>query len=112
MNIAAAAAMALLGSAAALFLPAGNGNEKNVTEKAVEGSAIPSPVSSKYLPASFNRNLSDTRDEGVIWQGDKVPHRVLRFTYTDRFTLENDKGETVEVEQPRDEIVIIPEKID
>jgi len=112
-NVAAAAAVALLGSIAALMVPNnGGGNDNSISGGNAEGTAIISPVSSNFAPASYNRNLSDTRDEGVIWRGNNVPHRVLRFTYMDRVTLKNDNGETVQVEHPQDEYVIIPEKID
>ena len=112
-NIAAAAAVALLGSLAAFMVPhTGGVSENTVLNKSPDGSAISSPVSSSFAPASYNRNLSDTRDEGVIWRHNNVPHRVMRFTYMDRVTLKNDKGETVEVDRPRHEYVIIPEKID
>ncbi|MFK7850979.1 MAG: hypothetical protein AB8D78_08380 [Akkermansiaceae bacterium] len=111
-NYAAAAAVALLGGMAALMIPTGTQGGKNITERSSEGSAIPSPVATKFVPASFNRNLSDTQDEGVIWRGKNIPHRVLRLTYTDRFTLEDKEGSVVEVEQPSDEFVIIPEKMD
>lgn len=115
-NIAAAAAVALLGSIAALMLPHDAGNSgnsvSNQNNQNVGASFVSSPVTSSYAPAGFNRNLRDTQDEGVIWRGNNSPHRVYRFTYMDRVTLKNEKGETVQVERPSDEYVIIPEKID
>lgn len=115
-NVAAAAAVALLGAIAALMLPAGSGSDDGSVSNRDTGKAgapmMGSAATSNYAPATFNRNLSDTTDEGVIWRGNNRPHRVLRFTYMDRVTLKNENGETVQVEQPRDEYVIIPEKID
>lgn len=112
-NIAAAAAVALLGSLAAFMVP----NNDSSSDGALSGKDFTSApaissVDNNYFPATYNRNLRDTRDEGVIWQPNNVPHRVLRFTYMDRVTLKNEKGETMQVEHPRDEYVIIPEKID
>lgn len=113
-NLAAAAAVALLGSLAAWITPNQSSNPVAKTpERTIEQpSAIPSPASNSFAPAAFNRNLSDTRDEGVIWNQFNRPHRVLRFTYMDRVTLKNEKGESIQVERPREELVIIPEKID
>jgi hypothetical protein len=63
-------------------------------------------------PAGFQRNLSETRDEGVVWRGKNQPHRVLRLTYMDKVTVMDADGNPVIKEQPRVEYVIIPEKID
>lgn len=112
-NLAAAAAVALLGSITALMLPGGN----NPGDETAFGSRERAPLvdvnpQSNVAPVGFNRNLSSTKDEGVIWQGNNRPHRVLRLTYVDRFTITNEKGETVQVEQPRDEFIVVPEKVD
>ena len=113
-NIAAASAVALLGSLAAFITP--TPKDETVSSKPDRPIQQPSqPIAtgpSSFAPASFNRNLSDTRDEGVIWNPSNHPHRVLRFTYMERVTLKNEKGELIQVEQPREEYVIIPEKID
>lgn len=110
-NIAAAAAVALLGALAAFMVPGESGSE---TVEAGNPNLRPAaPIAnSHFAPASYGRNLSETRDEGVIWSGKNQPHRVLRLTYTDKVTMKNDKGETIQVERPRHEYVLIPEKID
>ncbi|MFD2256648.1 hypothetical protein ACFSSA_08170 [Luteolibacter algae] len=119
-NIAAAAAVAILGSIAALMTPGREDHAGQIVRQETIAPVAPdlmvqapqaSPVSN-FSPASFNRNLSNTQDEGVIWQNNNQPHRVLRFTYTDQVTMTNENGEQVQVEQPRVEYVIIPEKID
>jgi len=113
-NVAAAAAVALLGSFAALMVPAETGKE--LSAQAGDGRESPSapiiPVPSLVAPAGFNRNISETRDEGVIWRGKNQPHRVLRLTYTDQVTAKDAAGNPVVKAQPRVEYVIIPEKID
>jgi hypothetical protein len=117
-NLAAAAAVALLGSLAAWITPnqestsVNNTPERRIESPVINSPVINSPTPNSFAPAAFNRNLSDSRDEGVIWNQANRPHRVLRFTYMDRVTLKNDKGETIQVQQPREEYVIIPEKID
>lgn len=112
-NLAAAAAVALLGSLSALLIPT---QDLQISgQQAPDQRVAPvtdSAVSKAYAPAGFNRNLRDTHDEGVIWNGANRPHRVLRFTYTDRMTLKNDQGETMQVERPREEYILIPEKLD
>ena len=115
-HLPAAAAVALLGTLAAFMVPSGNAPANGTAgvspaEQPTFPTASPSALSN-YAPASFGRNLSDTRDEGVIWENNIQPHRVMRFTYMDKVTLKNDKGESIEVEQPKFEYVVIPEKID
>lgn len=113
-NLAAAAAVALLGSLAAWITP--NQTQEtvaNTPERFVQQpSVITTPAPSSFAPAGFNPNLSDAHDEGVMWNKSNLPHRVLRFTYMDRVTMKNEKGELIQVDRPRHEYVIIPEKID
>lgn len=113
-NLAAAAAVALLGSLAAWITP--NQDKQTVVylpeRAAQQPSAITPTAPSPFAPAGFNRNLSDTHDEGVIWNPSNRPHRVMRFTYMENVTLKNENGELIQVERPRVEYVIIPEKID
>jgi hypothetical protein len=113
-NIAAAAAVALLGSLAAWITPNPNNEIVNHTPDRIteQPSRITSPTPNSSAPASFNPSLSSSRDEGVIWNQAQQPHRVMRFTYIDIITLKNAKGELIRVERPREEYVIIPEKID
>lgn len=113
-NVAAAAAVALLGSLAAFMVPA----ETQKSQSAVTGDmpeSFPAPITtmpSLVAPASFNRNPSETRDEGVIWRGKNQPHRVLRMTYKEKVIVMDPAGNPVSVDRPRFEYVIIPEKID
>lgn len=117
---AAAAAIGLVGAAAALLAPIG-GESPSVADTAPttsESSGAPAPVgdsgvmdSSAFIPAGHQRGLSDARNEGIVWR-DNAPHRVLRIVYKDTITLQNEAGETVEVEQPRVEYILVPEKVD
>ena len=114
---AAAAAIALVGAAAALLVPFGGENPQvaDTAPSAAPASTAAAPAStmdaSAFVPASHQRGLSDARDEGVIWK-DNAPHRVLRIVYMDTITLRNDAGEIVEVEQPRVEYILVPKKVD
>jgi hypothetical protein len=112
-HVAAAAAVALLGSLAAWMTPNQPEDKTgSASNQTFRSPMPPAAASNSFAPASFNRNLSDTRDEGVIWNQSNRPHRVMRFIYMDRVTLKNEKGESIQVEQPREEYVIIPEKVD
>ncbi|MFM2199482.1 MAG: hypothetical protein RLZZ505_2914 [Verrucomicrobiota bacterium] len=114
LNIAAAAGVALLGSLAALLVPAKTHSaQKTATVEPVPSYSAPiGPSPSAIAPASFDRELSGTRDEGVIWRGKNEPHRVLRLTYMDQATVTGADGKPRTTMRPRVEYVIIPEKID
>jgi hypothetical protein len=113
-NLAAAAAVALLGSLAAWITPNQTNNTvANTPERIIQQpSAIPPTAPSSFAPAGFIKNPSNSRDEAVIENSSNRPHRVMPFTYMERVTLKNAKGELIQVERPRVEYIIIPEKID
>lgn len=105
----AAAAVAIAGGLSALMLPQGQQGQSQTASAHHSGS----PASgSRFVPAGFARGLADASDEGVIWQKDKRPHRVLRVVYKDRVTLKDQNGKTYQVEQPRVEYIIVPAKND
>jgi len=118
---AAAAAVALLGAAAALFMP-GKSPQQTVAAPishppivAPFSTAPASPAtqsSQNYVPATFNTGLSQAKDEGVLWQSTDQPRRVVKVVYWDRVTLVNPEGKKIECEQPRVEYILVPEKID
>ena len=111
---AAAAAIALAGAAAALLAPMGGERSANTAAADAQAPApatIPAAAAREFVPAGYDRGLSDARDEGVVWK-DNAAHRVLRIVYTDTITLRNEAGEIVEVEQPRVEYIVVPKKID
>ena len=108
-NIAAAAAVALLGATAAFMVPQGARTETAESTPPPSGTVD----SANFAPAVFGRNnLSETRDEGVIWRGKNQPYRVKRLTYMENVTTKNADGETIQVLRPRHEYIVIPEKID
>lgn len=107
-NIAAAAAVALLGSIAAFMVPHHTGGtsitvSKNPTD-ALEEVNVP------YVPPTMNNNLStasfDTllNDEVATWSYPMQPQRILRPTFFD----ENEIGENAISKQPRLQYGIIP----
>ena len=104
-----AAAVALTGAVPALLMPAHHpaGNPTAAAPPA-NHTARPAPESGVLVPAGFNRGLSEARDEGVIWQANDQPQRVLKFVYMESVTLKDATGHTYQVEQPRVEYILIP----
>ena len=116
----AAAAVALLGASAALFVPRANHDEPAVSRPAVSSplasrpsiSATRSAPAGNFVPAAFDRGVDETRDEGLYWESNTTPHRVVKVVYKDRLLLKNENGETIEVVQPRTQYILVPEKAD
>lgn len=110
---AAAAAVALIGAATALFMPAPSSPKSPpiVSNNRIAPPAV-SNSNQNFVPASFNRGLSEVHDEGVVWKSNSEPHRVVRVVYNDHVTLKDASGRTVEVEQPRVEYMLVPDKTD
>jgi hypothetical protein len=116
--LAAAAAVALLGAAAALFIP-GKHSPRSAAAPAAPSPQAPafaaaptSPASRNFVPAAFNTGLSQASDEGVLWQSKNQPTRVVKVVYWDRVTLVNPEGKKIEYEKPRVEYILVPEEID
>jgi len=110
---AAAAAMALIGAASALLIPAGKAPEKIVSQSAPVSPVSPQvsrTANSNFVPASFNRGVSEVHDEGVVWKSNSEPHSLVRVTYKDKITLKDKEGRTFQVEQPRVEYMLVPAK--
>ena len=105
----AAAAVALLGAATALLVPPGATGTKS--GGGVTSTSPPRPLVGAFVPASYGNHVQTASDEGVVWQENR-PHRVVRVVYNERASFINSDGKRVEVEQPRVEYILVPEKID
>ncbi len=111
--MAAAAAVALLGGLTALMMPAGK------TTSTGPGRVASAPVTSNndrvapasFSPSGYGRDVQDAKDEGVVWKNGR-PYRVMRATYMEKASFTNAEGKKVEIEQPREELILVPEKID
>lgn len=107
-NIAAAAAVALLGSVAAFMVPQHSGNTPLTVSK--NPSDALEEVSVPYVPPTMNNNLStvsfDTllNDEVATWSYPIQPQRSMRPTFFD----ENEVEGSAVTEQPRLQYGIIP----
>jgi hypothetical protein len=109
---AAAAAVALIGAITALRVPINHHPDKLASTPPESRTTSPAPVAPELVPAGITRGLSEARDEGVIWQSNDQPHRVLKIIYMDRVTLKDAAGHTYQVDQPRVEYILVPAKTD
>lgn len=100
---AAAAAVALLGSVAALMAP---DHPAPVADKETE--VVPS-VTSHFVPAGTRAGVREVSDQGVVKSGGQQSFRRLRVVYMEHVTLVNERGEKIVVEQPRVEYLLVPE---
>lgn len=108
----AAAAVALVGAAAALLIPM-EGPARNFANHAAPPSGPGAGVASgNLIPAGFNRGVSNIHDEGVVWKSNSQPHNLMRVEYVDRITLKDNDGREYQVEQPRTRYMLVPAKTD
>jgi hypothetical protein len=108
----AAAAVALIGAASALLVPSADRPSSVARQSTPSSSSVAATPAGNFIPAGFNRGLSEVRDEGIVWKANKQPHNVVRVVYKDKITLKDANGRTVEVEQPRVEYMLVPAKTD
>ncbi len=108
----AAAACATIGGLAALFIP-------NQPERAQNIAAVlpvqdyPKNVrSGNIATTSFGSELEVAEDQGVIWTKDRQPMRVLRIEFQDRVLVRDEHGVERMLNLPREEVILIPEKLD
>jgi hypothetical protein len=107
----AAAAVGLFGALAGWLIPTGNPS-KTMADSRPSAPAIRPATTNQLVPASFNRGLSEASDEGVVWQSNQQPHRVLKVVYQERVTLKDAAGRTYQIDQPRVEYILVPAKTD
>ena len=109
---AAAAAVALIGGLTALLIPSPKSSE-NIARQLPTSASPPTQTSSgNFVSASFNRGISEVRNEGILWKSDKQPHNVIQMVYKDIITLKDKNGRTFQVEQPRVEYILLPANTD
>lgn len=99
----AVAAVAVLGAVIAWVMP--DSHDRTATSG---GGTIPA---ASFTPDIARSGVGDVRDEGVVWTGGQ-PLRKVRVIYRDRVILRNARGELMEVEMPRTEVVLVPERVD
>ena len=102
---AAAAAIALLGSVAALLAP-----DRAAAPAVATGNLAPAPPAKfdKFVPAGLRTGVSEVADEGVMRANDHDAYRRVRVVYLEHVILVNERGERIVVEQPRVEYLLVP----
>lgn len=103
---AAAAAVAILGSLTALMIPstppapstALDSTELPTTPR-IASPVLPSPPS-KFVSATYSRQLGGTRDEGVFWPDTYQPHRIPNVDYTDHYSGTLEQGKPFSFKHP------------
>ncbi len=109
---ASAAAIALIGAASALLIPAGKSPEPQARQSAPVSQPATRAAGGNLVPASFDRGVSEVRDEGIVWETSTQPKSVVRVIYRDKVTLKDEIGRTFQVEQPRVEYLLVPARTD
>ena len=62
-----------------------------------------------FQPILAQNNLKERVDEGIVFLGDGLTARKYRYEFIDRVVWKNpSNGALVEMEVPRDEVVLIP----
>lgn len=107
----AAAAVAVAGAFTAMMVdpaaPAGSGGGLAAGKQ-----TAPAGAPKGFVPASVGSGVEEARDEGVMWTPDGEAMRMVKVIYMDKVKFLNERGEVIEVEQPRVEYLMVPEKID
>jgi hypothetical protein len=105
---ATAAAVALTGVLTAFLVPVKPVETASNTSNRDRSRIAASPAAGELVPAGFNSGLSEAVDQGVVWQADQQPHRVLKVVYKDVVTLKDTNGGTYQLERPRVEYFLVP----
>ncbi|MBK1853920.1 hypothetical protein JO972_03035 [Verrucomicrobiaceae bacterium 5K15] len=129
---AAAAAVALLGAAAALVMPHMNQPAANavIADAGSAADLAPTPKASPVIdsgnlhsvdvstapreawvePGSLSHDITNTIDAGVMITRDNVPHRSIRIEYVDRVKLIDEDGREIQIDRPGVQYMLIPVK--
>ncbi|MBU6327493.1 MAG: hypothetical protein KGQ89_07690 [Verrucomicrobia bacterium] len=109
----ATAAVAAIGGLAAFLIPV-NQTVQPVVSSSGSGELPPLPaktMSPGIVTTSYGSGIQKAADEGVIWTQNRQPKRVLRFRYQDRVLVRDENGIERMLFIPREELLIVPEKI-
>jgi len=123
---AAAAAVAVAGAFSATFVgggghPAINTVASNSPTLSISPNAsantdsvlYSSPAApGSFVPASTHTGVQDAQDEGVVWNQQGAPIRMVKVTYMETVKLKDKDGKMVEVRRPREGYIAVPEKVD
>ena len=120
--LSAAAAVAVMGAIAALVMPRLSSPQTHaVAESAVTTPVAGSHQDSQAAPASrrvasnqwdasdaLSHNVVSTRDSGVVFSDDNIPHRCIRIDYVDKIKVIDKQGREIEIKTPGVNYMLIP----
>jgi len=110
--IAAVAAVAVLGGFSALMMGPQKEGTGSIVRKETSISPVAPGADNGTVKASVGSKVQETQDQGVIWGPDGKPVRQVKVIYVDKMKVVGEDGKIVEVERPRVEWLLVPEKID
>jgi hypothetical protein len=108
----AAAACAAIGGIAALMLPQQPKGEAGLASSMPTQEFAKNIRASNIVTTSFGSELELAEDRGVIWSKDHQPMRMLRVELQDRVLVRDQHGVERMLNLPREEVILIPEKLD
>lgn len=113
-RILAVAACAVFGGLAAFWTPVSPVSDSIAVAPAQRALPVNSAASLNdgIVATSFGTGIERAADEGVIWTQDHKPKRVLRFRYQDRVLVRDKDGVDRMLFIPREELFVVPEKVD
>jgi len=130
--LSAAAAVAVMGALTALVMPRVSNTPDGATLATGDSASVPlsvgvgqsalggHAVSSRSLSnpavapvnwvksAPLSHKVTNTRDSGVIFSADNIPHRCIRIEYVDRIKVKNSEGCEIEIKKPGVNYMLIP----
>ena len=108
----AAAAVAILGAAAALLVPqtspVDGGSPVALASFAPSGAASTKPVGASFAPVSAERNVVNAENHGPVVLVGGVPHRCVRVDSFDLIEYVDESGAQILVKKPSVDFMLIP----
>lgn len=110
----AAAAVALMGCVAGVFMTGDSKQSSLIVDNSIPGetssSDVPDRVATNTMPEfKFSRNITHASNEGITFAGkNEKPFKVLRIEYTEKVVTKDKDGNEVITEKPCVEHVLVP----
>jgi hypothetical protein len=104
----AAAAVAIFGAFCALTIPSGKQAGADRSSQMAENL----PSKGNFIPASFDRNISTVKNEGIVWNQQQQAQNVIRVDYKEKIVYKDSMNRAVQIEQPRVQYLSVPATTD
>lgn len=97
------------GGATAALITAFSLGMLHAPQASVPQPALTAKVENVFEPAESSREVLETEDDGLIYTEEQEPNRVVRYNSMERYVWANPAtGARVEVEVPREDVVLVP----